>query len=72
MGVMRAGIARQIVSIYPEAYRADREYSIPIGSRACLGRFSYARVKHQGHARIVVNLYGQYRYGVVFIQIIKR
>ena len=63
MGVMGAGIARQIASMYPEAYRADLEYSIPIGSRERLGRFSYARVRHQGHTRIVVNLYGQYRYG---------
>lgn len=63
MGIMGAGIAKQIASIYPEAYRADREYKIPVGSRERLGRFSYAKVIHQGRTRIVVNLYGQYRYG---------
>ncbi len=56
---MGAGIAKQIKQRYPEAYEADRNFPIPIGSRKRLGHFSKARVGN----RLIYNLYGQYRYG---------
>jgi O-acetyl-ADP-ribose deacetylase (regulator of RNase III) len=63
-GVMSAGIAKQIAAKYPEVLRADREFSIPVGSRERLGRFSVAEVYDPAVGRrLVFNLYGQYRFG---------
>lgn len=59
MGVMGAGIARQIKQHYSKAYYADRNYSIPIGSRDRLG--NYSRARHRG--KIIINLYSQYAFG---------
>lgn len=56
---MGAGIAKQIKQRYPEAYEADQNFPIPIGSRKRLGRFSKAQVGN----RLIYNLYGQYDYG---------
>lgn len=53
-----AGIARQIKSVYPEAFRADIDY--PFSAEDRLGRCSYAFSRN---GVIVYNLYGQYTYG---------
>lgn len=60
-GVMGAGIAKQIVSLYPSVLDADRQYKIPIGSRQRMGRTSHVWVRDR--SLLIVNLYGQYRYG---------
>ncbi len=60
--VMGAGIAAQIKKRYPEAYEADKKYhiaSVNLGVGQ-LGDYSSADV---GDNKIVVNLYGQDRYG---------
>lgn len=59
MGVMGAGIARQIKQKYSKAYYADINFSIPVGSRERLGQYSKAR--HRG--KLVINLYSQFTYG---------
>ena len=58
---MGAGIARQIKLWYPEAYQADKDGTIPVGSKKRLGTVSSAIV--DGGRRVVFNLYGQYHYG---------
>lgn len=62
-GVMGAGIAKQIVNLYPEVLVADREYKVPVGNEARLGRTSHAPVKGPHGALLVVNLYSQFNYG---------
>lgn len=58
-GIMGAGIARQIKNKYPQVYKADLEYEIPVSSRDRLGKYSKARVED----KIVVNLYSQFGIG---------
>ena len=60
-GKMGAGIARQIRLRYPEAYEADLNFRLPVGSRERLGHYSWCWV--DGGSRLVANLYGQYGYG---------
>lgn len=55
---MGAGIAKAIAKKYPEAKKADDDTIR--GDRGKLGSFSWARGKS---GVIVINLYGQYRYG---------
>jgi O-acetyl-ADP-ribose deacetylase (regulator of RNase III) len=62
-GVMGAGIAKQIVNLYPEVLDADRQYHLPIGSRARMGHTSHAWVGGPHGRLLVINLYGQFRYG---------
>lgn len=57
---MGAGIAKQIKQLYPEAYQADQNGTIPVGSKERLGTVTAAIV--DGGKRVVFNLYGQYRY----------
>lgn len=59
--VMGAGIAKEVKMRYPEAFLADRDHPIPIGSKERLGRHSFAWV--DDHSRLIVNAYGQHRYG---------
>lgn len=56
---MGAGIAKQIRLTYPEAYKADVDFPYPNHER--LGKCSNAYVDSK--QRVVVNLYGQFRYG---------
>jgi O-acetyl-ADP-ribose deacetylase (regulator of RNase III) len=56
-----AGIARQIVVRYPEAYEADKK--TPYGSAKKLGHFSFAPVKADPENKFVFNIYGQYGFG---------
>jgi O-acetyl-ADP-ribose deacetylase (regulator of RNase III) len=63
LGVMGAGIAKQIHDLYPEVYEADQNYPVPFGEKR-LGHMSYAWVRDQHvGSRLVCNLYGQHRYG---------
>lgn len=55
---MGAGIAKTITEIYPAANKADKDY--PLTRKQRLGKFSYAIVNNI----TIVNLYGQYFYGV--------
>ena len=61
MGVMGVGIAKQIRERYPEAYHADLNFEILVGSPRRLGRCSRTYVDSK--RRVVINLYGQFRYG---------
>lgn len=61
-GVMGAGIALQIKKKWPSAYQADRDFEVPFGPDR-LGRISHAVVQQRPHPIIVVNAYGQDRYG---------
>jgi O-acetyl-ADP-ribose deacetylase (regulator of RNase III) len=63
MGVMGAGIAKQLSRLYPSVLDADRQYKIPVGSRDRLGHTSHAWVDGVAGRTLVVNLYGQHRYG---------
>lgn len=63
MGVMGAGIAKQIVNLYPEVRRTDQEFRIPVGSIERLGRTSHTAVEGPSGPLIVINMYSQYRYG---------
>lgn len=60
---MGAGIAKQIRSLYPAVFDADQQYRIPIASPKRLGRTSHAWVDGPEGRLLVINLYGQYRYG---------
>jgi O-acetyl-ADP-ribose deacetylase (regulator of RNase III) len=60
---MGAGIAKQIVNLYPAVLDADRQYHLPVGSRDRLGHTSHAWVNGPHGRLLVVNLYGQHRYG---------
>lgn len=62
-GVMGAGIAKQIVNLYPSVLDADRAYKIPLSSRKRLGHTSHAWVDGPHGRLLVVNLYGQQWYG---------
>ncbi|MGA9173659.1 MAG: Appr-1-p processing protein [Thermoactinomyces sp.] len=63
LGVMGAGIAKQIKMLYPEVYEEDHQFSIPFGEKR-LGHLSYAWVRDKNvGSRLVCNLYGQHRYG---------
>lgn len=63
LGVMGAGIAKQIRNLYPEVYEEDRNYAIPFGEKR-LGHLSFAWVQDTYiGSRLVFNLYGQHRYG---------
>jgi O-acetyl-ADP-ribose deacetylase (regulator of RNase III) len=55
---MEGGIAKQIKRLYPEAYDADMQD--PRSPEERLGSFSYAVIRRD--LRLIVNLYGQYRY----------
>lgn len=57
---MGAGIAKQIQRKYPRVLHADKNYSISIGSRKRLGRFSKSK---EFDGVTVYNLYGQFHYG---------
>lgn len=57
---MGAGIAKSIAEKYPEAYQADRKFKMGLAAIEKLGDYSMAQGKDQ---RIIVNLYGQYKYG---------
>lgn len=52
---MGAGIAKQIKKMYPEVYKADKNFPFKPNER--LGKYSYA-LTHDG--RLVYNLYGQF------------
>lgn len=60
---MGKGIAKEIKSMFPSAYRADQEFS-PVAPEARLGRISYVFCTHPIHGRpvLIVNLYGQLEY----------
>lgn len=58
MGVMSAGIAKQIRAQFPEAYAADRK--TPKGSPEKLGTISTAQVQRGHHSFTVVNAYTQF------------
>lgn len=58
-----AGIAKQIVRLYPSVLDADRKYHLPIGSRERLGHTSHVWVDGPHGRLLVINLYGQHRYG---------
>lgn len=58
---MGAGFAKELKMRHPEAYQADLQFSVPRGSRDRLGRHSFAWSRD--HSRLLVNLYGQHRYG---------
>jgi O-acetyl-ADP-ribose deacetylase (regulator of RNase III) len=62
-GVMGAGTAKQIVNLYPSVLDADRQYHIPIGDRKRMGHTSHAWVDGPYGRLLVINLYGQFRYG---------
>lgn len=55
---MGAGIAKSICQLYPSANKADKDY--PFVRKQRLGKFSHAIVNNI----TIVNLYGQYFYGV--------
>ncbi len=55
---MGAGIAKQIKTLFPQAFEADQETLI--GNRKKLGTYSSATVKIKGHTLIIVNAYTQY------------
>lgn len=61
-GVMGAGIAAQIKQRWPSAYQADRDFHIPFGPDR-LGHISHAIVRGLPDPLIIVNAYGQDRYG---------
>ncbi len=56
---MGAGIARQIKSNYPDAFKADLD--TVKGDRAKLGTYSVCKIKSSN--RFIVNAYTQYLYG---------
>lgn len=56
--VMGSGVAKQIRSMYPEAYIADRDFPLPPEKR--LGHCSYVQSSNKV---VIFNLYGQYSYG---------
>lgn len=58
---MGAGIARQIRTTFPEAYRADCETGR--GDRDKLGTYSWAAIERRGRRFVVVNAYTQYGFG---------
>lgn len=55
-----AGLAKQIVKKYPEVLVADKEFSVPVGSKDRLGKYSSYKTKS---GLTVVNMYAQYRWG---------
>lgn len=55
-----AGIAKQIKRVYPEAYKVDRGYIYPIGSKKRLGGFSCTDLDNDV---VVFNMYSQFHYG---------
>jgi O-acetyl-ADP-ribose deacetylase (regulator of RNase III) len=57
---MGAGIAKEIRTRFPAAYKAD--LNTPYGASSKLGTFSYATVQNDP-AKTIINLYGQHRYG---------
>ena len=60
---MGSGIARQIKSMYPQVYEADR--NAPLTPEAKFGHFTWAPIiTPAGKSATMVNLYGQYRYGL--------
>lgn len=63
MGVMGSGIAKQIVSLYPIVLRVDKNYKLPVRSRNRLGHFSSVWVDGPSGRLLVINLYGQHRFG---------
>lgn len=60
MGKMGAGIAKQIARVYPEAYMADKDYHVPIGSKERLGKYSVAPTRN---GKRIYNMYSQFHYG---------
>lgn len=60
---MGAGIAKQISKRYPAVLEVDRNFHIPAGKTARLGRYSEADVDGPHGPLTVVNLYGQFNYG---------
>jgi O-acetyl-ADP-ribose deacetylase (regulator of RNase III) len=62
-GTMGSGIAKQIVHLYPEVLDADRAYHIPVGDRRRMGHTSHVYVEGPHGRLLVINLYGQFRYG---------
>lgn len=63
-GTMGSGIALQLKNAYPEVYKADLTFSIPLGKER-LGEWSVADVRHRHTGKLlqVVNAYGQVTYG---------
>ena len=60
---MGAGIAKEIRNRYPDAYRADTEYTKK-GDKSKLGNYSWAVVAGpNGNAFTILNAYTQYNYG---------
>ena len=60
---MGAGIAKSIAKLYPEANKVDKEYKASPKNR--LGNFSHAVIDD---GPTVVNLYGQFGFGVGKVQ----
>lgn len=60
LGIMGAGIARQIKFRYPEVYEADLNFKESLASKKRLGKYSKAKVDD----KIVVNLYSQFGMGI--------
>lgn len=58
--IMGAGIALDILKQYPQAFKADSDFEIPVGSINRLGTFSYTSIKNKG---VIVNAYTQYKPG---------
>lgn len=63
-GTMGSGIALQLKNAYPEVYKADLAFELPLG-KPRLGEWSVANVwhHHTGKPLQVINAYGQVTYG---------
>lgn len=59
-GKMGAGIAKQIVKKYPEAGKADLGFSVPVGGKDRLGKYSSYTAPN---GVTIVNMYSQYHWG---------
>ncbi|MDK2600768.1 hypothetical protein QO179_25050 [Bacillus stercoris] len=60
---MGAGIAKQIVNLYPEVLTVDRNFRVPVGDKRRLGKTSHVWVDGPYNRLLVINLYAQYNYG---------
>lgn len=65
LGIMGAGIAKQIKNLYPEVYKADLSFPIPVKDLNRVGEFSYAEVTnpYTNKKQTIVNMYSQYDIG---------
>lgn len=61
LGVMGAGIARQIREKWPKVYKDYKAYCIENGSKNCLGHTQFL-LAQSNPEKIVCNLFGEYSY----------